>query len=135
MRKNLSISALFSSLGDVLLFLLFCLFSFKNIVTINLVCGEDFWLNGIVTISFGPYCVVALISKTDGKRFVAASAARAATQCLCCFEFMILSKQSQRQFPITLITQLIIDRKLCMFFEMLRICVTCGKISNVLIFV
>lgn len=42
---------------------------------------------------------------------------------------MILSKQSKRCFPITLITQLIIDRKLCMFFEMLRICVTCGKIQ------
>lgn len=56
-----------------LLFLLFCLFRFKNIVTINLVCGEDFWLNGIVTISLRPHCVCFDL-ETDGKRFVAAAA-------------------------------------------------------------
>lgn len=40
----------------------------------NLVCGEDFWLNGIVTISFMPYCI-RFDLKTDGKRFVAAAGA------------------------------------------------------------
>lgn len=70
--------------------------------------------------------VFALISETDGRRFVAGGGN---DNVFVVWNSWFCQNNLMRSFPITLITLLIIDRKLCMFFEMPRICVRFGKIQ------